>query len=551
MKQYIILSIVICCLYSHVSYTKSNFEHFFNKGCTAFHHSNHAKAIHYFKKTIDLSPHCFQAYYNLGLIHELKEEYTQAIDYFLKALTVNPTYTKPHINLATIYYKQEQFALAKKHYQQALITDPQNSTAHHHLGKIFLEETILDQCIYHFEMACSLESQNVHMLLDLANAKNMANQTEDALRLYFRIDALLPNNPSILYNIAYTFKKLGRLQEAMPFYQRVLTINPDHAEAHFSYGLALLLTGNWNDGWKEYEWRWTRNERSTFPHFNKPMWDGSDLHGKTIYLRAEQGLGDTFQFVRYAKVAKDKGGKVIVAVQQPLLPYMKLLPYADLVISVHDTPPSFDVYAALVSCPMILGTDIDTVPVDIPYLPADESLVHEWRNKLSHDKQFKIGICWQGNPNYSTHFLRMAVAAKSMPLDYFIPLFSIPGTSFYCLQLKTGTDQLHQLKDKSQLTIFDEQFDVLHGNFMDSAAVIKNLDLVITIDTSTGHFAAGLGVKTWVLLPEPPDWRWMLDRTDTPWYPNMKLFRQPKPGDWQSVMDTVATELITLLDMHS
>ncbi len=282
------------------------------------------------------------------------------------------------------------------------------------------------------------------------------------------------------------------------------------------------------------------------------MWDGSDLHGKVIYLRAEQGLGDTFQFIRFVKIAKEMGGTTIFAIQPPLMQYMKSCPYIDTLISTHDSPPDFDVYAGFVSCPMILKTTLDTVPTNIPYLHADENLVTHWREKLSHDTNFKIGICWQGNPNYSTHFLRMAVAAKSMPLSYFVPLFDIPGTSFYCLQIKTGTEQLQDLALDAQakLTVFDDDFDKTHGSFMDSAAVIKNMDLVITIDTSIGHFAAGLGTPTWVLIPEPPDWRWMLAGRDTPWYPNMILFRQPTPGDWQSPMDAIAAELMTLLDMR-
>jgi len=542
--------IIMCSVLSASMH--AHFEKSFQKGCEYFHKGEHALAIEKFEKTIKQNPHCFQAYYNLALVYELKKEESQAIEYLVKALSINPNYTKALEHLAKLYFDQGNKGKAKEHYRKLVQLEHANSKAHHHLGKIYFEETEKDLCIYHLEEAYSQDPKNIHILLDLANAKNLIDKTEEALELYLIMDKLSPDNPSILYNIAYTLKKLGKLQEAMPYYHRTLQLRPDHADAHFGHGLALLLTGHWQEGWKEYEWRWIRQGRSTFPNYDKPMWDGSDLHGKTIYLRAEQGLGDTFQFIRYAKIAKEMGGTVIVAVQRPLLDYMKICPYIDTLVSVHDAPPPFDVYAALVSCPMILNTTLDTVPADIPYLPVDEDLVGYWKDQLSSDHNFKIGICWQGNPNYSTHILRLAVAAKSMPLSNFVPLFDIPGTSFYCLQIKTGTDQILNLSPyaREKLIVFDGDFDKTHGGFMDSAAVVKNLDLVITVDTSVSHFAAGLGIPTWVLLPNPPDWRWMLERTDTPWYPNMRLFRQPTPGDWESVMNTIAMELMTLLDMR-
>lgn len=545
----IILSIMIiqsCTLLTHNGYEKE-----FKKACDYFHQGDHHHAKEYFIKTITINPQCYQAYYNLGLIHEHAKEYTQAIEYMLKALAIKPEYTNPLRSLGKMFYQTGKTQEAKYYYLKALSHETSQSQIHHQLGKIYFEETVLDRCIYHLEKARETDPENIHILLDLANTKNMLNETEQALKLYQEMNRILPDNPSILYNIAYTLKKLGRLTDAMPYYHNTLRIRPDHADAHFGYGLALLLTGHWEEGWKEYEWRWMRQGQSTFPHYKKPMWDGSDLHGKKIYLRAEQGLGDTFQFIRYVKIAKEKGGTTIVAMQPPLMQYMKHCPYIDVLISTHDTPPEFDVYAAFVSCPMILKTSLDNVPADIPYLHADEKLVAHWHDILCNDPHFKIGICWQGNPNYSTHFLRMAVAAKSMPLSYFVPLFDIPGTSFYSLQIKTGINQIAELPAdaRAKLTIFGDDFDVTHGSFMDSAAVIKNLDLVITVDTSVSHFAAALGTPTWLLLPEPPDWRWMLHGTTTPWYPNMKLFRQPNPGDWQTPMNAIAAELITLLEV--
>jgi len=549
MKKIYWLAILLTPCISNSFFTaKSRFEKAFKKGCDYFSSNQFILAIPEFEKAIKNNPQCYQAYYHLGLISEQSDNREKAIEYYTKALEVNPQYDLPHHNLATLYFNNEKYDLAKKHYQKVILSDPNNYLAHYRLSKIYFEKKLLDRCLCHLEKAATLEPKNKEVLLVLAHIKNTMNKAEEALDIHCYIDSIYPDNPSTLYDIGFTLTRLGRIKEAMLYFKRIVSSWPQYDEAHFSYGLTLLATGDWGKGWQEYEWRLIKNGQLTFPHCNKPKWDGSDLHGKIIYIRAEQGFGDTFQFIRYAKIAKEMGGTTVVAVQPCLVRYLKLCPYIDKIISNEDKIPYFDVYAPMLSFPMILKTRPDTVPTSIPYLPADATLTKHWRNQLSYDKNFKVGICWQGNPNYSTHNLRMVVAAKSIDLIQLLPLFAIPNSSFYCLQRKTGTDQLTTLPPDTQLTIFDEDFDVKHGSFMDSAAVIKNLDLVITVDTSVAHFAAGLGTPTWVLIPDPPDWRWMLERSDTPWYPNMRLFRQSTPGDWKRVMQTVSEELKKYVD---
>jgi hypothetical protein len=222
---------------------------------------------------------------------------------------------------------------------------------------------------------------------------------------------------------------------------------------------------------------------------------------------------------------------------------MKLCPYIDSVISTEDPLPAFDVQAPLMSLPHILKTKIETIPLEIPYIFADENLTEYWKEKLSQDKNFKVGVCWQGNSNYSTPLLRATVALKSIEAQQFAPLCTVPGVSLYSLQKTTGTDQLENLPKHMKLITFDDTFDQAHGRFMDTAAVMKNLDLIITVDTSISHLSSAMGIPTWVMIPNPPDWRWMINRNDTPWYPDMRLFRQPTPGDWDSVLKTITQEL--------
>ena len=516
----------------------------FNLANEYFKLGNRDEAIAYYKKALSLNPQSAQAYFNVGLALADKQLLDEAIDNFQQAIHHNTTYHKAHLHLGIAYEKQNKTAEAIKQYEQAIALEPTYVEAHHNLGKILCSCSKFNQSISALKKASELQSKNTAILLDLANTLNMNNQTEEALQTYYSILELSPNNVSILYNTAYTLKKLGRINNALPVYKKVLALDPEHTEAHFSLSLAYLISGDFENGWEEYEWRWKRKGHQTERVLNKPVWDGSDLKEKTILLHAEQGLGDTFQFIRYAKVVKDMGAqRVIVAAQKPLVQLLSRCPYIDEVVTLFDKLPSFDTHAPLLSLPFILKTREHTIPHEFPYLFAQPELITLWKEKLAQDTHFKVGICWQGNTGYTTHFLRTAVAAKSMQLTMFSSLFNVPGVSIYNLQKTTGEDQINQLPATCILHSFAEDFDESHGRFMDTAALIKNLDLVITIDTSIAHLAAGLGVPVWLLLPEPPDWRWMLKRLDTPWYPNMLLFRQPEPGDWESVMATVAQTL--------
>lgn len=537
-----------------ISYTsQDSFMQLFNEGNEQYKMKRFDKAIEAYKKAIALDDTRAQIFFNLGLAYDNEKNTDKALESFAHAVKCDPTYAKAHVHLGNSLRAKQRFDEAVSHYDTALYHDPKYVDALINKGQCLNEQYKFDESIVAYRKAVELAPHNTQALLNLANALNMANYIEDSLEVYYKLLELLPNSASIQYNIAYTLKKIGKVDEAIPLYKKVLERNHDYPEAHFGLGLSYLLIGDWEKGWPEYEWRWLRSNNAAKPRvFKEPTWDGSDLHGKRILIHAEQGLGDTFQFVRYAKVAKDKGGYVIVATQRPLITLLRHCPYIDEVVQLHDNYPSFDVQAAMVSMPLICNTRKDNAPNEIPYLYAHPSLVELWRKRLASDTNFKIGICWQGNPNYNTHFLRVAVAAKSINVNQFAPLGNIPGVSVYCLQHTTGMEQLKDLDPNFNLIRFDgEDFDNSHGRFMDTAALMKNLDLIVTIDTSTAHLAAALGTPTWIMIPNPPDWRWMLDCDDTPWYPNMRLFRQPTPGDWESVLVVIERELRKKLDLPS
>ena len=549
MKKFSVLALVMFYSQALIQAPKTpladpqTFSKVFNQGTQYFKNKNFDKAIEYFTEALKIEDHHAPAYFNIGLCHALLQNSDKAKEYYRKAIKHNPKYTKAMLHLAGLLKKAGEKKESISYYQCAVEQEPLSFEAQREYARLLHEQNDFKKAERHFAKAVHLDPENPHVRLEWANTLNILSQYEKALDQYYRIYAALPNSPSVQYNIAYTLKRIERIKPAIELYKKVLEQKPDYAEAHFSLGTAYLVSGDFENGWPEYEWRWkkgTMKERN----LSKPRWSGESLEGKTLLIHAEQGLGDTLQFIRYAKVAKKMGATVIAAVQKALIPLLRNCPYIDEVRYLFDPFPQYDMHIPLLSFPYVLKTTLETVPHELPYLYANKELEEKWATVLQQDTNFKIGICWQGNPNYSTHFLRAAVAGKSLHIKNFEALTKIPGVSVYSLQRKTGTEQLNDLPEDFELHVFDDHFDVEHGPFMDTAAVMKQMDLIITVDTSPAHLAGGLGVPTWILLPNPPDWRWMLQRTDSPWYPdNVRLFRQPTPGDWESVMQTIINEV--------
>jgi tetratricopeptide (TPR) repeat protein len=488
-----------------------------------------------------------QVLLNLGISYFELNEQTQAEQIFQQLTKQLAAHVHAYLYLGKIARKNKKTDVALDYFHKAVLLEPTNRDAVYALTEELKEQLRAEEAIGYLRTAVAHHPNDINLEFTLANTLNMAGQVHEALALYLKLNTKHPSDAGIIYNIAFTYKKLGLLEAALPFYTTSLRIKPDHQEALFSQGLAYMVVGDWEKGWQGYEHRWTRSEHMRLRAYTQPLWKGEDLAGKTLFVCAEQGLGDTFQFIRYLKILKERGAYIIFAPQRPLMTLLALCPYIDKIIPFSDKPTHFDYHIPLVSIPSIMGTRVDSVPCTVPYLHADEQLVEEWRVKLAHDTNIKIGICWQGNSEYNTAFLRAAVAGKSMPVANFEPLTHIPGVSVYSLQHTTGVDQLNTLPSTMKLITFGTDLDTTHGRFMDTAAIIKNLDIIITVDTSICHLAAGLGKLVWNLLPNPPDWRWMLNRTDTPWYPNMRLFRQPTPGDWHTLIADVTKELITMV----
>jgi hypothetical protein len=351
-----------------------------------------------------------------------------------------------------------------------------------------------------------------------------------------------------------TLARQGKWDEAMTWYERALAVCPDFPEAHRNRSYVWLAHGDYERGWPEHEWRLRCRNHRVLPVWF-PQWRGEDLAGRTILLHAEQGHGDVLQFVRFACPVKRRGAKVIVACPEPLLRLVARCPGVDVVQDWYAPIPECDVHATLMTVPAILGTTLASLPGDFPYVSVDPATIDRWRPLVDQSltaaypedaegtaaggRTFKIGIAWQGNPRNRIDRWR------SFPLRQFAPLAELPGVRLISLQKGQGTEQLADRSGRFPVAVLpgcgpggDD-----HRDFLDTAAVMSLVDLVVAPESAVGHLAGSLGIRAWVPLPTVADWRWLLNRDDSPWYPRTTLFRQESPGDWETVFRRMADRL--------
>jgi len=388
--------------------------------------------------------------------------------------------------------------------------------------------------------------------LTLGNIYRDLGQSEKALTCYQRGVALEPSLAEAHHNLGNCLMLLGHRPQALDCFNRALTINPEFARSHFGISECRLLSGDLQQGWAEFEWRWrhpawrlVKNKRN----LPVPDWMGQQsLAGKTILLQAEQGMGDTLQFCRYATLVAELGARVILEVQPPLVRVLGRTAGVSLVVpDTETTSVQIDFYSALMSLPLALGTTLETIPNLVPYIRSEPQKADAWRDRLGPTSQLRVGLVWSGGHRPNQPELKSVNERRNIPLQKLAPL-RMDGVTFYSLQ--KGQPAEAELPALTQAgwsgpPIIDLTAE-LH-DFSDTAALIEHLDLVISVDTSTAHLAGAMGKPVWVLNRFDTCWRWMLDRDDSPWYPTLKLYRQTTPGDWDSVVERVRDDLIGLV----
>jgi Flp pilus assembly protein TadD len=462
-----------------------------------------AEAEPLYRKVLALEPNHADALHLLGVLAAQIGRFDDAVGLIGRACRLRPHAADYRMHLGNALGEKKEFGAAIDAYRQALRLNPRCCFSHDALGAVLRD----------------------------------AGQLDEAVASHRRSLEINPNNPTAHYNLGLTLGKKGLLEEAVGSYRQAIGMHPNFADAHWNLALLLLMQGDFERGWREYEWRWHRKDFPLlWPGFSQPRWAGEDLTGKTLLIHTEQGYGDAVQFVRYAPLLAARGARVVLLCQAPLARLMKNAAGVDQVVSgtvsAGELPP-IDVQCPMMSLPFHFGTRVESVPADVPYLRADPSLLPKWGAKVAASAgPLRVGLVWSGSPTNKNDRYRSVTLQQLSPL-------ARTGATFYSLQKGPSASQAAHPPAGMALIDLTEELD----DFADTAALVCNLDLVITVDTAVAHLAGAMGKPAWLLVASEQDWRWLLWREDTPWYPTLRLFRQRTPGDWAEVIDRVAAAL--------
>ncbi len=468
-----------------------------------------------------------EALHALGNIRFLSRKFDDARECYRATIGLNPDHAQAHYNLGVTYMHQGRSDAAIRCYREALRLYPDHAEARNNLGILLQAAGRLEEAAEEYRHALELNPAYSDAEYNLGTVLRRMDRPEEAEGAYRRVIHRSPSHADARNNLANALMDLGRPREARAVYEEVLKLRPEHRDARWNLGIAELLLGDFEAGWQDFEAR-LRNVSS--PCQPEDHWDGSPLRGRRILLSAEQGLGDTLQFVRYVPLVKERGGFVIVQCHEPLIRLVRSMRAVDVSVAFGEPLPHFDCYAPLMSLPRILGTNEENIPARIPYLHADPEIVEHWRELVAGTRDLRVGIAWAGNPGHKNDRHRSLELAQLRALD------GIPGTEFYNLQVGA------QAPAEGLLRVHTPAREL--SDFAETAAFIRNLDLVVSVDTAVAHLAGALGGAVWTLVPFAPDWRWLLEREDSPWYPTMRLFRQTSRNDWQPVLERVRRELL-------
>jgi tetratricopeptide (TPR) repeat protein len=426
-------------------------------------------------------------------------------------------------------------------FEKAMALDPQNVDAHYHMGMALRRLGKSKKAVASFRKALEINPNFFQGWFQLGLLLTKTDSMDHAISCLLTAVEICPDDVEACTELAIVLIAQGDIDAAITYFDKALAIRPNHPVARWNRSVAHLLSGNFNKGWKDFDWR-QRLPGQQIPAFKDAennRWDGGSFADKRLLIYSEQGLGDTLQFVRYLPTVKALGGTVILGTYKPLLPLLKNFDGIDHLVELPANSClslSYDLYLPIMSLPVVFHTTPETIPSQIPYLVADPLKIAAWRHRFSN-QSFKVGIVWKDSPDPAND------RQRSCQLEQFLPLMKIPDIQWYGLQKGAGAEEVDQLESQFMIDNLGEE----PGDFCDTAAVLENVDLLISVDTAVVHLAGAMGKNVWTLLPFAPDWRWQLDREDSPWYPTMRLYRQPASGDWGPVFEKVAADLRRLV----
>lgn len=502
-----------------------------------------AEALVSYDEALEITPNDADMLYHSCVALDVLHLHEELLTRSERILALAPDHAGAWLGKANALQALQRYDEASDAYSHALKREPDLHTALSNQGFALRTLERYEEALRNYDNALARVGPNAQLLVGRANTLRQLGRYDEALAGYEASLAVETSDAEGWKLRGGTLQQLHRFGEALQSYRRMQELEPTKGQGHLEEAYCQLLTGNFADGWSMYEYRWLdASTARSHRHMNRPSWlGGESIAGKTVLLHAEQGYGDTLQFCRYASLVEARGASVVLEVPSPLKPLLTSLRGGHTLVSTDEPLPAFDLQCPLMSLPLAFGTELRSIPALVPYLFADSTRVSVWRQRL-HAKapsgRFKVGLTWSGNQGHNNDLNRsIAFAALA-------PLFALDAT-FVSLHQQVRERDKAALAQSSAIHFGAELRD-----FADTAALIENLDLVISVDTSVVHLAGALGKPVWVLLPRVPDWRWLLERDDSPWYPTARLFRQDKPGDWPDVIDRVAHALAQRIDAN-
>jgi tetratricopeptide (TPR) repeat protein len=563
-------------LYRAVLQTQpSHFDSLHLLGLLYYHRKDYAEAVRQIDLALLINANAASAHNSRGAALKELNRLDEALVSYGNAIALDPAYADAFYNRANVLKEQRRFEEALADYDRAIALKPDHVDAINNRGTTLRALKRFEEALANYDQAIALRPGKVDALHNRGNALNDLNRFEEALSSFDQAIALRPNlaegfnnrgiallnlrrieealasfdqaialSPSLaesFNNRGIALLNLPRVEEALASFDQAIAVDPNHAEGFRNRAFCKLLVGRWIDGWTDYEWRWkTHQMAAERRNFKQPQWFGSsDIAGKTLLLHAEQGFGDTIMMARYIARVVKTGARVVLEAPSALTPLLAEIDMAQLVTRGQPLP-AFDRHCPLMSLPLAFGTTVNTIQADIPYLSVPPVHAQKWLGQLPKSDRPRVGIVWSGSPDH------IRDRERSIALRRVLPLLSRTDLQFFGLQKFLREEDAAILRNYPQIENLGDAIE----SFADTAAIISALDLVISVDTSVAHLAGALGKPVWILLPFTPDWRWLLDRHDSPWYPTARLFRQSHVDDWDGVIAEISQELSLFAARH-
>jgi len=498
----------------------------------AYQRGSHRQALWMNERLLARYPSLPEAHFSRGTILQAMGRYEEALASFGSVVALEPRYADAHFGRAYALFERGRPDEALEAYDRVLALAPDHALACNNRGNTLRALRRYPEALASLDRAVELEPRYAEAFTNRANVLKDMERFEDAIESYDRGLAIRADQPDAWNNRGLALQRMTRFDEALRSFDQAIELAPKHAEHRFNRAYLLLLLGSFADGWREYEWR-RKQKGWSQGRFPGAEWRGEEIGGKQLFVYAEQGLGDCLMFARFVRSISERGAKVLLGAPARMHAVLERLDGVTAVIPAGASLPQFDLHIPLMSVPRLIDFTPNSVPANVPYLSSDPARTGHWAARLPTNR-FRVGIAWHGTD-----------VERAIPLEAFSPLARVPGTALISLQKGAGSEQLDARAELGLVTL-GADFDSGPDAFLDTAAVMMNLDLIVTADTAVAHLAGALGRPVWIALRPVPDWRWLLERDDSPWYPTARLFRQHTEGDWQEVFARMSVELAAM-----